>query len=420
MLNLNELKKFYSNKKVLITGHTGFKGSYMCVLLKYLGAKVYGYSLKPEKGSLYELMSRDVKKSNSFKNNKKIVEGEEFCDIRDYNKFKSFVKKVEPDYILHMAAQPLVLLGYDEPKYTYDVNVMGTVNLLESIREIFANKKKLVSILNVTTDKVYENNDLSNYAFKENDKLCGKDPYANSKSCSELVTYSYEKSFFYDKKYFRVSTARAGNVIGGGDFNKDRIIPDCYRAIKNKKDMIVRNPISIRPYQYVLEPLLLYLNIMAYQLKDKKYEGHYNIGPDKKDCLTTKELVEKFYKAYELEQKLDNIYYESVNNGEELTKEDIGKKLKQKDNIKLKQTKVIYGKVKPTSKKEATFLRLDNSLVKKVFDYKKIYDIDETMRFTAFGYFDILGAGKSEMCYKNVYDNVLGKVEETFAHNYKV
>ena len=421
MLSLKELKNYYNNKKVLITGHTGFKGAYMCVLLKYLGAKVYGYSLKPEKGSLYELMCKDAKKSFALKslNNKKVVEGEVFADVRDFAKLKAFVKKVEPDYILHMAAQPLVLLGYDEPRYTYDVNVMGTVNLFEAIRGTFANKKKLISILNVTTDKVYENNDLSNYAFKENDKLCGKDPYANSKSCSELVTYSYEKSFFYDKKYFRVSTARAGNVIGGGDFNKDRIIPDCYRAIKNKKDMLVRNPVSIRPYQYVLEPLLLYLNIMACQLKDKKYEGHYNIGPDKADCLTTKKLVEKFFEAYELEQKLDNIYFESVKNGEELTHEEIIKRLKQNDKTKMHQTKVIYGKVKATSKKEATFLRLDNSLAKKVFGYKKIYDIDETMRFTAFGYFDILGAGKSEMCYKNVYDNVYGKVEETFEHNYK-
>lgn len=389
MLNINELKKYFSGKKILVTGHTGFKGSYMCVLLKYLGAKTYGYSLKAEKGSLYELLNKGVKANKE----KSLVYDEVFADIRDEKKLYSFVKKVKPDYILHMAAQPLVLLGYEEPHYTYEVNVMGTVNLMEAIRKVYRAKIGPVSILNVTTDKVYENNDLSNYAFKENDKLCGRDPYANSKSCSELVTYAYEKSFFTDKKIFRVSTARAGNVIGGGDLNKDRIIPDCYRAIKYKKDMFVRNPMSIRPYQFVLEPLILYLNILAMQKQNAKYEGHYNIGPDKKDCLTTKELVTRFYEAVE------NSLVEVLNNNKSIIKN-----VKNKNYYKV--ASVIYNQVKQKSAKhEAAFLRLDNSLIKKTFKYKEIFGMKDTMKYTAKVYLDMLNK-------KNIYNSVLEILEE--------
>ncbi|MBR4314650.1 MAG: CDP-glucose 4,6-dehydratase [Lachnospiraceae bacterium] len=379
MLKISELKKYYSGKKVLITGHTGFKGSYMCVLLKYLGAKVYGYSLKPEKGSLYELLK---------KGEKKLVAGEMFADIRDIKKLKAFVKKVKPDYVLHMAAQPLVLKGYEEPRYTYEVNVMGTVNLMEAIRQTFSGHGILskihrrgeacepISILNVTTDKVYENNDLSNYAFKEHDKLCGRDPYANSKSCSELVTYAYEKSFFSDKNIFRISTARAGNVIGGGDLNENRIIPDCYRSIKNNKDMVIRNPKSIRPYQFVLEPLILYLNIMAMQKKNKKYEGNYNIGPDKKACLTTEVLTKKFFDAW------------AIHVGANAA---VG-------------TNAAVG-ASTASPHESKFLRLDNSLIKKTFNYKEIFDMDSTMKCTTKVYSDMLNK-------KNIYQSILDIVKE--------
>ena len=405
MLNLKELKKAYSGKKVLITGHNGFKGSYICLLLKFLGAKVYGYSLESVKGELYNIFTEEVKKCKGahkilneehyvksknptsevekrveelFDNfiltdnifNGKLIDGEVVGDIRDYKRLKNFVNKIKPDYILHMAAQPLVIRGYDEPRYTYEVNVMGTTNLLDAIRETYKNTKKLVSILNVTTDKVYENNDKKDCAFIESDKLCGRDPYANSKSCSELVTYAYEKSFFYDKSKFRISTARAGNVIGGGDLNANRIIPDCYRAIKCKKNMEVRNPNSIRPYQFVLEPLILYLNIMAYQMKDKKYEGNYNIGPDKKDCLNTKALTEKFYAAWD-----DYENYE----------------VKNSYNIKKGfMPKVIYDKPKKSAVHEASFLRLDNKKVKKVFNYKEIFKIDVTMWNTALIYYKML------------------------------
>ena len=372
MLKISELKKYYSGKKVLITGHTGFKGSYMCVLLKYLGAKVYGYALKPEKASLYELLKKGAKlQHRRGEACEPLVTGEVFADIRDIKKLTAFVKKVKPDYVLHMAAQPLVLLGYDEPRYTYEVNVMGTVNLLEAIRK--GEFYKPISILNVTTDKVYENNDLSNYAFKEKDKLCGRDPYANSKSCSELVTYAYEKSFFADKNIFRISTARAGNVIGGGDLNANRIIPDCYRSIKNKKEMLIRNPKSIRPYQFVLEPLILYLNIMALQKKDKKFEGNYNIGPDKKACLTTEVLTKKFFKAW---SALDFEHHQSIRIA--------------------KLSKSLH---------ESKFLRLDNSLIKKVFNYKEIFNMSKTMEYTAKVYYDMLKKN-------NIYRSIIEIIEE--------
>lgn len=398
MLKFSELKKYYNGKKVLVTGHTGFKGSYMCVLLKYLGAKVYGYSLKPEKGSLYELIQKGAKKYRSSELRGPLVAGETFADIRDVKKLTAFVKKVKPDYVLHMAAQPLVLKGYEEPRYTYEVNVMGTVNLMEAIRQSVRASTTVgenacgarnvgakftrphrrgehcepVSILNVTTDKVYENNDLSNYAFKEHDKLCGRDPYANSKSCSELVTYAYDKSFFSNKDIFRISTARAGNVIGGGDLNENRIIPDCYRSIKNKKEMVIRNHKSIRPYQFVLEPLILYLNIMAMQKKNKKYEGNYNIGPDKKACLTTEVLTKKFFDAWN----------NNVGDGS-------------------------YGRVSrarvgtsTASPHESKFLRLDNSLIKKTFNYKEIFDMDKTMDCTMKVYKDMLEK-------KNIYKRIV-------------
>ena len=376
MLVFNQLKKYYSGKRVLVTGHTGFKGSYLCVLLKCLGAKVYGYSLKPQKGDLYDTLTKDFKtaksKCDKNLNSKKLVEGEVFADIRNLKKLTSFVKKVKPDYVIHMAAQPLVLKGYEEPHYTYEVNVMGTVNILEAIKNYVDECGKMktpISILNVTTDKVYENNDLSNYAFKEPDKLCGRDPYANSKSCSELVTYAYAKSFFADKNLYRISTARAGNVIGGGDLNENRIIPDCYRAIRDKKEMVIRNKKSIRPYQYVLEPLILYLNILAHQLTNKKYEGNYNIGPDKKNCLTTEVLTNKFFKEWE--------------------------------KLEVTDTKIKSDTLDKTAKKhEAKFLRLDNSFIKNKFKYKEIFNIDKTMQFTTKVYYDM-------KVHNNIYDSIV-------------
>lgn len=370
MLNKNELINFLENKKVLITGHTGFKGAYLCILLDLLGAKIYGYALKEESNSLFDML-----------NLRGILSGECIADIRDYDKLYSFVKNVNPDYIIHMAAQPLVIDSYKEPKYTYEVNVIGTVNILEAIRQLQneynyknINDFNLLSFLNVTTDKVYENNDLNDYAFREDDKLCGYDPYANSKSCSELVTYSYKKSFFADSQ-FSISTARAGNVIGAGDISENRIIPDCNRAIIENKNMIIRNKNSVRPYQYVLEPLITYLNILLISSVDKNKSGSYNVGPDVIDCVNTETVVNLYFKYYEADNK----------------------------------PKVIAESDTQSDFHESKFLRLDNSLVKKVFDFKTIYNIEEGLEITAKGYKLFNENNKTELLQyiQNTIENML-------------
>ena len=213
-------------------------------------------------------------------------------DIRDYDSLKKAFDDFQPEIVLHLAAQPIVRDSYKDPKYTYETNVLGTVNILECVRKSNCVK----SFLNVTTDKVYLNKEWE-WGYREDEELDGYDPYSNSKSCSELVTHSYVRSFFTDKDgnaTLPISTARAGNVIGGGDFANDRIIPDCVRAAIEKKDIIVRNPYSTRPYQHVIEPLYAYLMIAAKQYKDIKYAGYYNVGPNETDCFETGRLVDVF------------------------------------------------------------------------------------------------------------------------------
>jgi len=272
---------FYKGKKVLITGHTGFKGSWMSVVLVNAGAEVIGYSLDPDPElSLFELCG--------IKNQIVHVIG----DIRDLDRLKGVFETYLPEIVIHMAAQPLVRKSYEEPVDTYSTNVMGTVNILECVRL----NPCVKSFLNVTTDKVYDNKELDR-GYKEDEPLDGYDPYSNSKSCSELVTHCYKKSFFADNRT-SISTARAGNVIGGGDFAKDRIVPDCVRAATNGQDVIVRNPFSVRPYQHVMEPVNAYLMIAALQYENSDYSGYYNVGPEIADCLTTGELVDLFIKSW--------------------------------------------------------------------------------------------------------------------------
>lgn len=274
-------KSFYKNKKILITGHTGFKGSWMCQLLTMLSAEVTGYALEPPTNpSLFELCGLP-ERINSVRG-----------DVRDLEHLKKVFDEVQPEIVIHMAAQPLVRESYKNPVYTYETNVMGTVNVLECVK----NTPSVRSFLNVTTDKVYLNKEWP-WGYRENEELNGFDPYSNSKSCSELVTGSYKNSFFNDSNV-AVSTARAGNVIGGGDFAKDRIIPDCIRAAEKKEDIIVRNPFSTRPYQHVLEPVAAYLMIAKAQYEDRKYAGSYNVGPDDADCLTTGDLVSLFCRKW--------------------------------------------------------------------------------------------------------------------------
>lgn len=277
MYHLEECRRFYQGRRVLVTGHTGFKGTWLCRILTLAGAKVTGYSLKPPTDpSLFQIAGlEDLMDSR-------------IGDIRDRNHLMQVFGEVSPELVFHLAAQPIVRDSYKDPVYTYETNVMGTVNLLECVR-LFPCVR---SVLNVTTDKVYENREWE-YGYRECDPLDGYDPYSNSKSCSELVTHSYKKSFFQNNPC-AVSTARAGNVIGGGDFANDRIIPDCVRAMGRKQEIVVRNPDSIRPYQHVLEPLFVYLQIVQRQYEDRMVEGYYNVGPDDCDCVTTGQLATVF------------------------------------------------------------------------------------------------------------------------------
>lgn len=274
---LREDLGYFSGKKVFVTGHTGFKGSWLVAILKELGSEVFGFSLPPPTNpSLYMLAD--------------VSEGihEKIGDIRDFALLNKSIKDFQPEVIIHLAAQPLVMEGYRDPIGTYSTNVMGTVNILEAVRRL----DRELTFLNVTTDKVYKNREWF-WGYRENEELNGFDPYSNSKSCSELVTQSFNSSYFKDS-VVRISTARAGNVIGGGDFSANRIIPDCVRSALRKEPIIVRNPDSVRPYQHVLEPLFAYLLILSKQVKNPSLCGNYNVGPNEGDCLRTSQLVRLF------------------------------------------------------------------------------------------------------------------------------
>ena len=273
---------FYRGKRVFITGHTGFKGAWMCRALVNAGAVVTGYSLDPPtKPNLFDLAGLHDAMTD--------IRG----DVRDRVTLKAAFEAAKPEIVLHLAAQPIVRTSYEQPAYTYETNVMGTVNLLECVRTA---RSPVRSVVNVTTDKVYHNNEWC-WGYREDEPLDGYDPYSNSKSCSELATHSYVNSFFQNSDT-AVSTARAGNVIGGGDFARDRIVPDCVRASMEGKPIIVRNPHSTRPYQHVLEPVMAYLMIAQRQYEDRSLAGWYNVGPDDCDCVTTGELVDLFCKAW--------------------------------------------------------------------------------------------------------------------------
>ena len=269
--------EFYKGQKVLLTGHTGFKGSWMSRVLVNAGAILTGYSLNPPTTpNLFSMADVESRMTSVI------------GDIRDLDHLKQVFEQAQPEIVIHMAAQPIVRDSYKDPVYTYETNVMGTVNVLECIRLNDCVK----SFVNVTTDKVYKNNEWA-WGYRENEPLDGYDPYSNSKSCSELVTHSYKSSFFGDGRV-AISTSRAGNVIGGGDFANDRIIPDCVRAAQKKEDMIVRNPHSTRPYQHVLEPVMAYLMIAERQYEDGSFADYYNVGPDDLDCVTTGDIVTMF------------------------------------------------------------------------------------------------------------------------------
>lgn len=325
-------KTFYTNKKILITGHTGFKGTWLCALLLQAGAQVTGYALEPPTDPSVFNLTNMGKRIHSI-----------IGDIRDLPHLKRVFEKVQPEIVIHMAAQPIVRESYRNPVYTYETNVMGTVHVLECVRTC----ESVKSFLNVTTDKVYLNREWP-WGYRENEELNGYDPYSNSKSCSELVTGCYKNSFFGEEnndRHVAVSTARAGNVIGGGDFAVDRIIPDCVRAVLSGQEIVVRNPYSTRPYQHVLEPLAVYLMIAQRQYEDSRYEGNYNVGPDDADCYTTGELVTLFCDKWN----------------------------------QLTGSEIVWKNVSDGGPHEANFLKLDCSKLKSVFAWKSVWNVEQAM-----------------------------------------
>jgi len=311
---------FYSNKTVLITGITGFKGSWLAFILKNIfNANVIGYGLEPNSSpSLYNLL--DLKSHTETL----------ISDIRSYHSLDNFLKKHKPEVVFHLAAQPLVLESYMHPKDTYEINTIGTLNLLESIR----NTSFVKSLVNITTDKVYKNKEWI-WGYREDEELDGFDPYSNSKSLSELITRTYKRSLI---KNSAVSSVRAGNVIGGGDFSKNRLMVDCINSAKNKLNIEIRNPKSVRPYQHVYEPIYFYIILAYLQFYNFDLSGEYNVGPDYDDCVNNEYFVKKFIQFYD-----PNLSWSENRNNQF---------------------------------HEANFLYLDNSKIKKIFNYKPIWNFD--------------------------------------------
>lgn len=344
-LDYQEILKFYEGKRVLITGNTGFKGSWLTHILLNAGAIVAGYSLRPPtEPSLFTISG---------------LEGREglkqvYADVRDLDEMKRAFQMFQPEIVFHLAAQPIVRDSFKDPVHTYSTNVMGTVNVCEAIRMTMneAGAPCVRSFLNVTTDKVYKNTEWC-WGYREIDELDGLDPYSNSKSCSELVTHSYQNSFFMNTD-IRVSTARAGNVIGGGDFSNDRIIPDCVRSIMQAEDgkaqVNVRNPYSTRPYEHVLEPLFAYMLIAKKQHEDERFAGYYNVGPEDADCVTTGDLVNLFCRKWNENQPLVCVSWENV---------------AEKDALH-----------------EAGFLKLDCSKLKAIFGWQPRWHIEDAVAQT--------------------------------------
>lgn len=379
MYRFGLLKDFYNGKRILITGHTGFKGSWLCTVLKSFGAGVIGYSLEaPTTPSLFQLSGIE-KEIKSY-----------IGDIRNLDSMLSVFEKEQPEIVIHMAAQPIVRTSYQDPVGTYETNVMGTVNVLECCRRT----KSVKSVVNVTTDKVYRNNEWDK-GYVEADFLDGYDPYSNSKSCSELVTHSFVQSFFSDynalggtdiaNRILPVSTCRAGNVIGGGDFAKDRIIPDCYRAAASFEDIVVRNPYSTRPYEHVLEPLFVYLMIAKEQYEDKKYSGAYNVGPDDESNVNTGDLVDMFVTRWN------------------------GKKMTDCEGGPVPELKWINKH--DGGPHEANLLKLDCTKLKKTFDWHPVWNIHTTLDKVVEWYSVFFKNGDIRECMNNEINEFIAKSE---------
>ena len=282
MAKLNKLRKFWKNKKVFITGHTGFKGSWLIIILNFLGAKIYGYSLKPKKNSLFREIEGEKLLVKNF-----------YGNINNKNFLKAKIYSVKPHIVFHLAAQPLVIESYRNPINTFKTNIIGTANLLESIK----NTNFIKSIVIVTTDKVYKNKKKNTF-FSEEDELGGIDPYSTSKACAEFITSSYISSFFKNTNLKnKISSARSGNVIGGGDYSANRLVPDIIKSINNHKKLIIRNPKHVRPWLHVIEPLFGYMAIAEKQiLKNMLHTPKWNFGPNKNDIISVSKMIEIFKK----------------------------------------------------------------------------------------------------------------------------
>ena len=338
-MKMKNIIEVFKNKKVLITGHTGFKGGWLCKLLLEFGSKVSGISLEAQKISLYNLLKLDKEVDSHI------------CDIRKLENIDKIIKEINPDIIFHLAAQPLVIESYNNPLYTFETNIMGTINILEAIRKL----NNLECAIMITTDKVYDNKEWV-WGYRENDSLGGNDPYSSSKACVELIIKSYKKSFFEN---LNIATARAGNVIGGGDFAKDRIIPDIVRAIENNEAVELRNPNSVRPWQHVLDVLYGYL-LTAYNL----IKNNKNISANKNGELPS-------YNFAPIDNKrtveyITKVFIESIGKG--------SYKIKTQD----------------TNKKEMNILRLDSSLARKELLWEEKFDTDEAIKQTALWYREYL------------------------------
>ena len=278
---IKEFNNFFKGKRVLITGHTGFIGSWLAIWLMELGANVIGYALPP-------YTKNDNFVVTDLKNKLESV----YDDIRNYDKLSKVFKNYNPELVFHLAAQPLVRRSYKIPMETFDINIRGTLNIFEAFRK--TNDSKI--LINFTSDKCYENQHWV-WGYRENDKLGGHDPYSSSKACSELITSSYRNSFFNVNSFYKekiISSVRSGNVIGGGDWQEDRLVPDCIKALKKKEDIIIRNPQSIRPWQYVLEPIRGMLTLCMKMWEDGNiFSGAWNFGPNNNSIISVEDLIKK-------------------------------------------------------------------------------------------------------------------------------
>ena len=354
---MNKIGTFYKNKRILVTGATGFKGAWLCSWLLKLGAKVYGIGFTPNKNkNLFYSLSLDKKiKLKLF-------------DIRDYKKLEKFIKLSKPSIIFHLAGQPIVFESYKNPLLTFDVNSRGTLNVLEASKS----SKFIKSIVSITSDKCYENID-SIKTYKETDRLGGVDPYSASKASAELIIRSYRESIFKNKIKCGISSARAGNVIGGGDWSQKRLIPDCIRFIRNKSKIKLRNPNFNRPWQFVLEPLKGYLILAKKQYENpEKFSGAWNFGPEPKSIKNVKEIV-----------KLIINYWGS-------------------GSIKIETKKKFY---------EHHKLQLDITKAKKLINWRPTYDVIESVNVTVEWYYRILEGKENPITVTNdqiekyMYDN---------------